>query len=477
MIGLCEFWLIVELAPDPNFESMAGYCATNMPAMRNWTTRVQSVALTDHPRKLPERLTGSSHDKLLAMQAFNHSLCGRFLPILLLALCGIASPASAQSTPPPQMAFFPSVVPVADNWVFTHIAWDELEFPAMKGEADPIKRGEYWRMYVDLQSPNVGPNSWTFLKPSFLKNGWTVVQEAQPDGATGVLHYTQNGKDSWLRIDIAGPRVEMLMIDVIPVPASLTLKLPATTPETMDSQGGDFPYLAPIPGSTFMGGTADPDPFWVSPKEGPSEMVAPGSLSRLYGYTNGLSNLMFLTVYKAALVQAGWNILDESNGADATLVVHYTKSGRNIWADLHNDANGYKITVADLGATDLSAGLKKSCHVALYGVLFDFNKSTLQTASDPVLQEVADLLSKDPALKVEVQGHTDNVGGDAYNQTLSEARARAVMNWLTGHGVPAGRLTAKGYGKTMPVADNDSDEGRAKNRRVEIANPSCTETK
>jgi OmpA-OmpF porin, OOP family len=185
---------------------------------------------------------------------------------------------------------------------------------------------------------------------------------------------------------------------------------------------------------------------------------------------------MFLTVYKAALVQAGWDILNESNGADATLVVHYTKNGRNIWADLHNDSGGYNITVADLGEMDLSAGLKKSCHVALYGVLFDFNKSTLQPASDPVLQRVADLLSKDPALKVEVQGHTDNVGGDAYNQTLSDARARAVMDWLIKHSVQAGRLTAKGYGKTRPIADNGSDEGRAKNRRVEIANPSCTET-
>ena len=111
--------------------------------------------------------------------------------------------------------------------------------------------------------------------------------------------------------------------------------------------------------------------------------------------------------------------------------------------------------------------------MALYGVLFDFNKSTLQPASTPVLQKVADLLAKDPTLKLEVQGHTDNVGDDAYNQTLSEARARAVVAWLTRHGTAAGRLTAKGYGKTLPVADNNSDEGRAKNRRVEIANPQC----
>jgi outer membrane protein OmpA-like peptidoglycan-associated protein len=188
-----------------------------------------------------------------------------------------------------------------------------------------------------------------------------------------------------------------------------------------------------------------------------------------------MSSVMFMAVYKPALEKGGWEIVSESIGGDASLYAHYTKNGRNIWAYLHND-DGYVVNVADVGAVDLSAGLKNSCHVVLTGVLFDFNKSTLQPASDPVLQKVADLLSKDPALKVEVQGHTDNVGGDAYNQTLSEARARAVMDWLIKRGVPAGRLTAQGYGKTSPVADNGSDEGRAKNRRVEIANPACTET-
>jgi OmpA-OmpF porin, OOP family len=304
-----------------------------------------------------------------------------------------------------------------------------------------------------------------------------VVKEAEPDGATGVLRYTQNGMDSWLRIDIAGPRVEMRMINVVPVPVTLALKPPSTIPETIDPETGDFPYLAPIPGSTLRGGKADPDPFWISPKQGPSEMVALGSLMRGYEYADGLSNLMFLMVYKPALVKAGWDILNESNGADAVLLGHYTKNGRNLWAYLHNDVNGYTIGVADLGAIDLNAGLKKTCHVALYGVLFDFNKATLQAASDPVLQKVAEILSKDPALKVEVQGHTDNVGGDAYNQTLSEARARAVMDWLIKQGIPAARLTAKGYGKIKPIADNGSDEGRAKNRRVEIANPACTEMK
>ncbi len=137
-------------------------------------------------------------------------------------------------------------------------------------------------MYVDLEKPVDGPNSWTFLKPGFLKNGRTVVKEAQPDGATGVLRYTQNNKDSWLRIDIAGRRVEMKMIDVVPVPVTLTLKPPAAIPERIDPREDDFPYLAPIPGSISRSGKTVTDPFWISPKQGPSEIVAAGSLVRSY---------------------------------------------------------------------------------------------------------------------------------------------------------------------------------------------------
>ena len=118
------------------------------------------------------------------------------------------------------------------------------------------------------------------------------------------------------------------------------------------------------------------------------------------------------------------------------MLAHYTKNGRDIWAYLHDEGGDYSIQVADAGAAaDLAKQLAKDCHVALYGVLFDFNKSTLKPESDSVLQQVLALLQKTPTLKLEVQGHTDNVGDDAYNQTLSEARAKSVMAWLTAHGV------------------------------------------
>jgi len=161
------------------------------------------------------------------------------------------------------MAFFSSVVPVADNWVITHNPWDELEFPAMNGVGQPMKRGEYFRMYVDLEASHVGPNSWNFLKPSFVKAGWTVVKDPVPDTSTGVLHYTRGGKDSWLKVDIAGQRVEMLMIDVIPVPATLTLKLPdavlllasvTTTVKLKVPVAVGIPARLPFPFSAIPGG-------------------------------------------------------------------------------------------------------------------------------------------------------------------------------------------------------------------------------
>src|SRR5262249_29416491 len=98
----------------------------------------------------------------------------------------------------------------------------------------------------------------------------------------------------------------------------------------------------------------------------------------------------------------------------------------------------------------------------------------LKPESDPALEQVAAMLKKSPALKVEVEGHADNVGQDAYNQKLSEARAASVVDWLIHHGVRAAQLSSKGYGMSRPVADNTTDVGRAKNRRVEIADPSCT---
>lgn len=114
-------------------------------------------------------------------------------------------------------------------------------------------------------------------------------------------------------------------------------------------------------------------------------------------------------------------------------------------------------------------GLNTSGHVEVTGIFFDTGKSELKSESQAAIAEVAKLLAADPALKVHVVGHTDNVASLDLNLKLSQARAQAVVQALVAkHGVAADRLNGQGVGPLAPVASNSSEEGRAKNRRVEL---------
>ena len=106
--------------------------------------------------------------------------------------------------------------------------------------------------------------------------------------------------------------------------------------------------------------------------------------------------------------------------------------------------------------------------VNMSDVLFDFDKYTLRSGAREKLAKVAGIVVSHPGLKLAVEGHTDSVGSDEYNQVLSEERANSVRDYLVGQGVPATVVTAKGFGKTMPVASNDTAAGRQQNRRVEL---------
>ena len=106
--------------------------------------------------------------------------------------------------------------------------------------------------------------------------------------------------------------------------------------------------------------------------------------------------------------------------------------------------------------------------VNLSDVLFDTAKYTLKPNTQIALAKVSGILQAYPGLKVQVEGYTDSVGGDEYNQKLSENRAGAVRDFLVGQGVQSGNISATGFGKTNPVADNGTAAGRAQNRRVNL---------
>jgi outer membrane protein OmpA-like peptidoglycan-associated protein len=120
------------------------------------------------------------------------------------------------------------------------------------------------------------------------------------------------------------------------------------------------------------------------------------------------------------------------------------------------------------GGNDLYGALESEGRVVTEGVLFDTASATLRPESFAVVQEIAAMLREHPDLRVRIEGHTDNAGDAAANQTLSEERAAAVRAMLVGLGIDASRLESAGLGQTQPVASNDTAEGRAQNRRVEL---------
>jgi OmpA-OmpF porin, OOP family len=143
------------------------------------------------------------------------------------------------------------------------------------------------------------------------------------------------------------------------------------------------------------------------------------------------------------------------------------KGNGKVWLRVVEKQAMQQHVVAD--AASFGNDLKAKGHVAVDGIFFDTGKSVVKPESTPALQEVAKLLGKDPSLKLWVVGHTDSVGAIEANMKLSQARAEAVVAALTTtHGIAAARLRGHGVGPLAPVASNDGDDGRAKNRRVEL---------
>jgi outer membrane protein OmpA-like peptidoglycan-associated protein len=125
--------------------------------------------------------------------------------------------------------------------------------------------------------------------------------------------------------------------------------------------------------------------------------------------------------------------------------------------------------MAFVNADDMSKALVESGKVILYGVYFDNDKDSLRADSQPTLQEIAKLLTASPKLRIQVVGHTDNQGTPDYNLDLSRRRAASVVRALnSSYGLAATRLSSFGCGPYSPAASNDTEDGRAKNRRVEL---------
>jgi outer membrane protein OmpA-like peptidoglycan-associated protein len=178
--------------------------------------------------------------------------------------------------------------------------------------------------------------------------------------------------------------------------------------------------------------------------------------------------------------RGGKKLVEEVSAGGGTTVAEWVSGSGHLWLqiDIANEGEMFTLTVVEEAAmeqqveftsTELAAALNSTGFVALHNILFDTGKASLQPSSSAALAPVGELLKSDRTLKLEIQGHTDNVGAAPANLKLSQDRAAAVKTYLVQtFGIEASRLTTKGMGDTTPVADNRTEPGRAQNRRVEL---------
>ena len=174
------------------------------------------------------------------------------------------------------------------------------------------------------------------------------------------------------------------------------------------------------------------------------------------------------------LWQGKTELYEDNRYTREALTAIIVRENVEVWVEVWSETIYYSVTVVekqlmnqDIVATDILDALNKDGFIAL-DIHFDTGKSTILPESVPIIEQIVQLLKDNTDLKISVEGHTDNVGEAKSNLRLSDDRAKSVVAALTKAGIQASRLSAAGFGQARPVADNRREEGRAKNRRVEL---------
>jgi outer membrane protein OmpA-like peptidoglycan-associated protein len=268
-------------------------------------------------------------------------------------------------------------------------------------------------------------------------------------------------------------------------------------------QLGKFPYFGLIEGyrrGKFDNKDVDFDRYEFF--DGTKIVTVEGRLATLSAEGHGASAFQVFKTYESLVTGLGGVKVFEGKGDDMDVThssfsdmrhrspvygtdqmgVYMLRTPQSeIWVEAYinpNSGGPYYLTVVEkkkalevkaslLPAEEMKKELDAKGHVALY-INFDFDKADIKPESQPIVDQIVKLLKDNPSLNLMVEGHTDNVGTPSYNKKLSEARSRSVVAALTSQGIEPARLKAAGYGQDKPIADNSTDEGRAKNRRVEL---------
>lgn len=269
------------------------------------------------------------------------------------------------------------------------------------------------------------------------------------------------------------------------IAVAILMLLPFALVSANEDAGADLPYFSRLP-NYYVGDSQSRefDEYGFLTPEG--KVRIEGKKYKVDYYIKDgktpASPLQIYRNYSNAAVSRGGVVIISGGSADSddgrsditTLMVKY--GTKELWLDVYawNDGDGYTITMIEkeamqqqVKADTLLNELNAKGHVPVY-INFDFGKATIPANQISVVDEIYSLLAGNPGLNLQIEGHTDNVGSADSNKRLSEQRAKAVVNLLVQKGVAPSRLSAAGYGLDKPIADNSSEEGRAKNRRVEL---------
>jgi outer membrane protein OmpA-like peptidoglycan-associated protein len=281
----------------------------------------------------------------------------------------------------------------------------------------------------------------------------------------------KNGQETWIKIYSQQTEIDVTVVRKQPLADTLT------TPS-----GTDYALLGHMPGYVANDPPTkrnfDKKDFTVQQGDDtPTVSVEGATFETAYTLADGAATASDLAIqqnYRDALNRLGAQILFANSRNTTARLEH---DGRTIWVKVYSqeteidlttvEEKAFAASIAPPTASTLKSALDKDGHVALY-INFDFGKATIKPDAKPVLDQVVSVLQSNPALKLEVDGYTDDIGSRDANVKLSQDRAAAVVAALGKAGIATSRLSSGGFGPDKPIGDNTTAEGRARNRRVEL---------
>jgi outer membrane protein OmpA-like peptidoglycan-associated protein len=392
-------------------------------------------------------------------------------PVLfgLFAMCGVSGAAQAMDCPP--VGALPGYAASDD---IRKRDYEAIEFTVDKnGETAPVVIAG--RSCQQNYTPKSGsaPMSDLEIQSNYRTQlamlGGAVVYS---DDRNTDARIVKGNQETWVKIYSQETKIEVTVLDKAPFKAAL-----------LPPSGSDYRLLGHMPNyqaSPPEKRNFDKANFLVKDADDSSRdiEIQGARFSVVYKLAQNSkpnSDLDIQENYRAALAAFGAQILfaDDRN----TVARLNDTAGQLVWVKIYSQETAIELTAIEEKAfqasikppeaSALKTALARDGHVALY-VNFDFNKATLKPDAAPVIAQIVTLMKDDPSLRLEIGGHTDNIGEHDYNVKLSASRAASVVAAIVAQGIQAGRLSATGYGADKPVADNAKEEGRAKNRRVEL---------